>query len=194
MDLATASELGMRLLDKYGLEREHALHVERLSARLFEGVRAFAGFAPEHLGLLRFAALTHDIGHYIDERTHHLHSAYLIRRDACTRELPEREREAAAWLALNHRKRKLLEPDRYGGAERRLMARLAIVLRLADALDYEHRQEASIVSIETEEVGRGWTVRASGFDLALHRDRIDKKLSFAAAFGWDVVRVESGAS
>ncbi len=179
-------EIGLRLLDKYGLEKDHALHVERLAVRLFEGVCGVAGCKAECLGLLRFAALTHDIGHYVDERTHHIHSAYLITHDVLARELPEREREAAAWLALNHRKRSMLDPKRYAGKEGRAMARLAVLLRLADAFDYEHRQEAAIASVDADRESSAWTVRIGGFDPAAHEARIEKKLSFAKAAGWDI--------
>jgi exopolyphosphatase/guanosine-5'-triphosphate,3'-diphosphate pyrophosphatase len=185
-----ARDCGLRLLDKYGLEKEHALHVERLAVRLFEGVQGVAGFEPEHLGLLRFAALAHDIGHYVDDAKHHEHSAYLILHDACADELPKRDLKAAAWLALNHRKRSLLEPKRYAGKEGRAMGRLAVLLRLADAFDYEHRQSTGIADVTAENSGTAWTVRVDGFELGTHRKRIEKKLAFAGAFGWEKVRVE----
>jgi len=190
MNEDAAVDVGHRLLDKYGIEREHALHVERLSMRLFEGVRDIAGFAPEHRGLLRFAALAHDIGHYIDSKHHHEHSAYLIRRDAAAKGLTEPDREAAAWVALNHRKRKLLEPDRFAGKERRMMGRLAILLRLADALDYEHRQEAKVLSVESAKGEEAWSVRIAGYDVEKHEKRVRKKLSFAGEFGWSGVTIE----
>ena len=186
-----ARDCGLRLLEKYGLEKEHALHVERLAIRLYEGVQGVAGFGREHLGLLRFAALSHDIGHYVDDRKHHEHSAYLILHDVLAKAAPKRDREAAAWLALNHRKRALLEPKRYAGKEGRAMGRLAVLLRLADAFDYEHRQAAAIVDVAAERSGTGWTVRVDGFELGTHAKRIEKKLAFAKAFGWERVRIEA---
>ncbi|HZG79051.1 MAG TPA: HD domain-containing protein [Paenibacillus sp.] len=191
MQEEAARGCGLRLLDKYGLEKEHALHVERLAVRLFEPLRGVAGFGTEHLGLLRFAALAHDIGHFVDDAKHHEHSAYLILRDAFAKEAPKRDREAAAWLALNHRKRRLLEPNRYTGKEGRAMGRLAVLLRLADGFDYEHRQETRIVDVAAETCGTAWTVRVDGFALGSHAKRIEKKLAFANAFGWERVRVET---
>jgi exopolyphosphatase/guanosine-5'-triphosphate,3'-diphosphate pyrophosphatase len=186
-----ARDCGLRLLDKYGLEKEHALHVERLAVRLFEGLRDVAGFESEHLGLLRFAALSHDIGHFVDDRLHHEHSAYLILRDVLAKEAPKRVREAAAWLALNHRKRPLLDAGRYAGKERRAMGKLAVLLRLADAFDYEHRQTTDIVDVTAEKCGRRWTARVERFELGTHAKRIEKKLAFAKDVGWERVRVEA---
>jgi len=186
-----AESLGMALLDKYGLEPEHAKHVERLAMRLFDGARELGIVSESNRPLLAFAAFAHDIGHYIDEEKHHAHGAYLLMHDTALKKLDDRTREAAAWLVRNHRKRKLLDDQRYRGKEKAAMGRLAVLLRMADALDYEHRQEASIRTAAACADG-SFEVHVEGYDIRKYEQRMGKKLSFAPAFGFERIRVVDG--
>ncbi|HZG87619.1 HD domain-containing protein [Paenibacillus sp.] len=192
LTMEEAEALGIALLDKYGLKPDHAKHVERLAMRLFDGARECGWVSESSRSLLAFAAFAHDIGHYIDEEEHHAHGAYLLMHDAALKALDDRTREAAAWLVRNHRKRKLLDEHRFRGKEREATGRLAVLLRLADALDYEHRQEAA-VRIAAAGADGCFEVHVEGYDLRKYERKMGKKLAFAPEFGFERIRVVDGS-
>ncbi|HZD06413.1 MAG TPA: HD domain-containing protein, partial [Longimicrobiales bacterium] len=132
------------------------------------------------------AAVLHDIGQFISYRKHHKHSLYLIHNS----ELPTYARSEIPLVALVARYHRRAEPDEshdlYGdldGADRRRVACLAALLRLADALDREHLQRVTRVrvSVRKDEMvlevdGRGdllleqWAFRKKGrmFETVFH--------------------------
>jgi len=186
--------LAERLMEKYEHEPEHVRHVEKLSMQLFDGLREAFGFDGGMRTKLRFAALAHDIGHYVDSAEHHAHSAYLILVDETTRSLDVELRDELAWLALNHRKRKLIDADRFRKNKRLELGRLATLLRLADALDYEHEQRANVVGVACDRSDGRILVTAEGVDVESLRRKLEKKLAPAARFGFGLLGVTDGRS
>jgi exopolyphosphatase/guanosine-5'-triphosphate,3'-diphosphate pyrophosphatase len=101
---------------------------------------------PDRLGLvLELAALLHDIGEVVHRRSHHKHSEYMILNGRIPG-LGSPEREMVAAVARAHRKS---EPDArkhttyaaLAPARQAEVRKLAALLRLADALDADHRQK-----------------------------------------------------
>lgn len=186
--------LGIQLLDKYDVgEREHSLHVEKLALRLFDGIEDACDCSEDDRRLLQYAALTHDTGHYIDGRGHHRHSAYLIASDVASTALPERAREEAAWLALNHRKRKMLEADRWDKGRLQRLSRLALLLRIADVLDYDHEQNVDITHVAYHRPGNRLDIEVVGFPAARYEKKFLRKASFSESAGLASVRLQSGS-
>lgn len=185
--------LGVTLLEKYDVgERAHSLHVEKLSLQLFDALGDAFAFGAEERRLLQFAALTHDIGHYIDEGKHHRHSAYLLTADASLDGMPAPSREQAAWLVLNHRKRKWIQADRWSGPELRRLGRLALLLRIADVLDYEHEQKAKIVGVTRERGGGRIEIETTGFPALRCEAKFRRKSSFAGAMRLGTIVLKDG--
>lgn len=119
-------------------EKEHALCVSRLALRLFDQLRPLHGMGNTERRWIHAAALLHDIGKKQNPRGHHKAARDIIIGSS---ELPFRrhERVMIGLVARYHRgplpsKRhsyfKDLEPD-----DRRYVAKLAALLRLADGLD-----------------------------------------------------------
>jgi exopolyphosphatase/guanosine-5'-triphosphate,3'-diphosphate pyrophosphatase len=133
---------------RYLFDEAHGMHVRRLAVSLFDQLRAEHGLGGSERRVLLAAALLHDIGSFISYKKHHKHSFYLISNS----ELPglsEREILLAATVARYHRR---AEPqsDHYpyqelSRAEQDAVRRLAGMLRLADALDRDHRQRVQRV-------------------------------------------------
>jgi len=169
----SAIELG----EKYSFDRAHALQVTRIACRLFDAMQDEHGCTPRHRVLLEVASVLHDIGAHISNRSHHKHSMYLIRNSDLFG-LSERDVELCALVARYHRKAlpsiRHLEFGQLTRGRRMTTAKLAAILRLADALDRGHNQR-----IEQYEIGLAkgrivFTVNAVG-DLTLEELAVAEK-------------------
>ena len=93
--------------------------------------------------LLRLAATLHDVGDFVNLSAHHKHSFYLIRNSEIVG-LGSRQLELIANVARYHRKafpnaQKHENFRVLSDSERDWVVKLAAILRVADALDHEHR-------------------------------------------------------
>jgi exopolyphosphatase / guanosine-5'-triphosphate,3'-diphosphate pyrophosphatase len=129
---------------RYGYEERHALQVADLAEKIFDQIAPLYNLKRHLRTLLSAAALLHDVGYHISHESHHKHSFYLIKHSEITG-FSETEKLFIANIARYHRGSlpkeshtefmKLLEKDR------KTVAQLSGILRLADALDhgYENR-------------------------------------------------------
>ena len=138
-------------------EEAHAEHVTRLALSIF-GQMATAGVDPllddESRFLLEAAAVLHDVGYMVNYARHHKHSYHLILHSDIEGVTP-RQREIIANIARYHRR---AEPSmshenfrRLDKADRRLVRRLAGILRVADGLDRTHTQSVTGVNLQWSE-------------------------------------------
>jgi len=128
---------------RYGVSLRHVRKVARMAGTLFSGLQPLHKLPPACGKLLEAAAYLHDIGHYVNDTSHHKHSYYLVANS----DLPgftQREREMIANLCRYHRKASPqqdhanLQP--LDAENRRALGLLAPLLRLADNLDRGHAQ------------------------------------------------------
>ena len=126
------------LAERCNYRRQHSQQVAALSRILFDQLAALHDLDYSYKELLSHAALLHDIGHLISHEGHHKHSYYLI-RNGSLKGFGDQEIEVIANVARYHRKErpkkghfsfKNLKP-----LHRRPVRKLAVLLRLADALD-----------------------------------------------------------
>ena len=136
----------------------HCEHVARLAGELFDGLRGPAALPSEGRDLLVAAAMLHDVGYLINHSQHHKHAYHLIQHAELTG-WTAREVELIANVARYHRKAapRNRHPNfaRLERGDRRLVRRLAAILRVADGLDRTHTQRVTGVGVER---GRG-TIR-----------------------------------
>ncbi len=133
-----------------GWEADHAEHVAGLAGQLFDQLAADrtvgnGGWsAPAYRELLIAAALLHDVGYLINYSKHHKHSYHLILHSGLAG-FTQHELELIACIARYHRgahpKLKHAIFARLAPQERRVVRRLAGMLRLAVGLDRSHAQE-----------------------------------------------------
>jgi exopolyphosphatase/guanosine-5'-triphosphate,3'-diphosphate pyrophosphatase len=128
---------------RYLFDEDHAVHVAALARELFDQLRELHGLAPENRRVLVAAALLHDVGAFISYKKHHRHSFYVISNSEINGLSPG-ETVLAAHVARYHRKS---DPGldhelfaRLGEKDRARVVGMAAILRMADALDREHRQ------------------------------------------------------
>jgi exopolyphosphatase / guanosine-5'-triphosphate,3'-diphosphate pyrophosphatase len=175
----------------------HCEHVAHLAAQLFDGLRGPFELPPEGRELLVAAALLHDVGYLINHARHHKHAYHLIQH-ADLQGWTGREVELIANVARYHRRAspKKRHPNfaRLERPDRRLVRRLAAILRVADGLDRTHTQRISAVGVE---VGRGRArfVLAADTDPQVERWDTERKAAlFAKVFGVTPALVWTGAT
>lgn len=139
------------LLDKYQGNFLHAEQVARLSSDIFRQTRGLLHDYPEPVGhLLWSAAMLHDVGMFIGRNGHHKHSYYLIKHSGLLGH-SEEEVGMIASIARYHRGSSPKEAHEayytVPADDRRMVADMAAILRIAEALDRSHRQVIRAVKV-----------------------------------------------
>ncbi len=138
---------------KYRFDESHAERVRELSVRLFDELKAEQRMTDAHRLYLEAAALLHDIGLFVGARSHHKHSYYLISSSELFG-LRKREIELIANIARYHRRampqRSHIPFVALDRDERMIVSKLAAILRVANALDKDHLQNAIDLKISRE--------------------------------------------
>jgi exopolyphosphatase/guanosine-5'-triphosphate,3'-diphosphate pyrophosphatase len=172
----------------------HVEHVARLSLQMFDSLteQGVIDPLPDERELLWAAAMLHDVGMTIAYDDHHKHSQYLI----LSAELPgfdPRERALIACIARYHRKGipRLGELAPVARDEdEQLIARCAVMVRLAEHLERGRDQVVSQVRLRSDGQGIGLEVEAPGESVALPRwsvERYGDGETFARVFGRKLV-------
>jgi len=133
---------------------EHASQVARLALALFDQTRGVHGLTDREREWLEYAAILHDIGVHISYEKHHRHSYYLIKNGDLRGFEPD-EIETIALVARYHRRtppsRRQADFRQLGRKRRKVVRRLAAILRLAENLDRSHAQ--TITGVEFHDRG-----------------------------------------
>lgn len=181
---------------KFHFDEAHSIHVASLCTQLFDQLADLHGLRARNRLLLHVAAVLHEIGQIVSTRNHHKHSMYLILNS----ELFGMSREDLRLVALAARYHRRSPPKKshevYGllkRDDRILVAKMAGLLRVADALDRRHDQHIRRLhcSVEDEAV----VIRVSEVDdLTLEGLAMQQKANlFEQVFGLPVeLRVEKG--
>src|SRR6185503_10593002 len=158
-------------------EEAHGLQVQRLAVSIFDQTAARLGIDPGGRDLLSAAALLHDVGYVVGFRGHHRHTYRLIAHAPLDGFTP-REREIVALVARYHRRAGPRKKHRawaaLGKDDRRLVSRLAAVLRIADALDLRHSQRLKEIRCRVTR-DRVRFAAESGFDLGVELHAAEEK-------------------
>jgi exopolyphosphatase/guanosine-5'-triphosphate,3'-diphosphate pyrophosphatase len=162
---------------QYESDLPHAEHVARLSLEMFDSLVAGELFSPVdgERELLWAASMLHDVGMTISYADHHKHSRYLI-ENAELYGFDPRERALIAQITRYHRKGVpklgVIEPlTRQGDAD--LLARCAVILRLAEHLERGRDQSVSAARLRANGDGVDLHLEAAG-DLTLPRWSVER--------------------
>ncbi len=138
---------------RYGYEESHALQVADLAEKIFDALAPVYKLSRHGRTLLSAAALLHDVGYHISHESHHKHSHYLIKHSEMTG-FSEIEKTIIANIARYHRgslpKEKHLDFIQLSERDRRTVARLGAILRLAEALDRGHENHIQDLKFKRE--------------------------------------------
>lgn len=179
------------LARRYEADEPHARHVAELCARLFSELQPEHRMARRHFILLQAAAILHEIGGFVSNRSHHKHSMYLIansdlfgltREDLAIIALVARYHRRAVPNAATHPEYASLDRD-----GRIAVSKMAALLRVADALDRGHIQQVRDF-VCTRERGQLVLTVPKVEDLSLERLALREKSNlFEEMFGLSVV-------
>jgi exopolyphosphatase/guanosine-5'-triphosphate,3'-diphosphate pyrophosphatase len=136
---------------KYQFDEPHALSAAKFSVQLFDQTRELHNLGQEYRLLLEVAALLHDIGTFVNAADHHKHTQYLLLATPIVG-LNQAQMLIVANIARYHRK-SFPKPQHelyraLSAKDRVTVAKLAALLRLADALDNEHASKVNHVEVE----------------------------------------------
>lgn len=142
--------LARALGEKYKHDPSHAESVEKISLLLFDRLIKIHGLGKRARLLLKVAAILHDIGKFINLRRHYFYSYRLIISSDILG-FSEEEKAVMANIAYYHSKGIPSTNDANFAIlpkEQRVpVAKLAAIMRLADAIDRSHKQKLSIEDI-----------------------------------------------
>jgi exopolyphosphatase/guanosine-5'-triphosphate,3'-diphosphate pyrophosphatase len=149
---AEQRRLMTQMTRRYGVPLPHARKVAALAHTLFDSLQSLHHLPHSYGKVLEAASYLHDIGHYISDTRHHRHSFYMVTNS----DMPgftERERRLIAILCRYHRKS---TPDAthsqfqaLESEDKRAVAMLTPLLRLADALDRSKDQRVESLECQT---------------------------------------------
>ena len=132
------------LLKEKKADIEHAKQIEEYSIKLFDAFNhvIFDHTAKEKQYLIEAAKL-HDIGYYIEKKSHHKHSMNIILKEGLTG-YDEYETKIIANIARYHRGSSPNEQkhENYVSLEKKdqqLVKELSSILRIADGMDKPHK-------------------------------------------------------
>lgn len=175
---------------KYAFDERHARQVADLSVRLFRELQSEHQLGQRYELLLHVAALLHEVGSFISNRSHHKHSMYII-LNCDLFGISRHDTELIALVARYHR-RAMPQPyhevySTLNRDDRLAVNKMAAILRVADALDRNHMQQARDFEFSREK-GQ-FVIHMRGVeDLTLERLALrDKGTMFTEVYGMAVV-------
>ncbi|WP_288529949.1 HD domain-containing protein [uncultured Secundilactobacillus sp.] len=142
------------MADHYGVEPVHRQLVTKFALHLFDQLKPLHQLDARSRVLLEVASLLHDVGGYVGAHEHYLHSDYLIQNSDIIG-LSNHERNVIAAIARYHSTQTpgtdLSHFQKMTTQNRLQVAKLAAILRLADALDDDHQQKIQKISVSLQE-------------------------------------------
>ncbi len=180
---------------KYAFDERHGRQVADLSLQLFRELQPEHMLPPRCELLLHLAALLHEIGLFVNSRSHHKHSMYLLLNSDLFGISHEDMRLIALVARYHRRAAPMAYHDEFtalGRDDRLAVTKMAAILRVADALDRNHMQQVRELRF-TRGDGRFIIGICDVTDLTLEQLALQEKGSlFEEVYGLEVVlRTES---
>ena len=154
LEVSQTRNAAMAVLKKYETDPKHAVRVSALAVSLFDQLKPVHGMGKRDRLLMELAALLHEVGNFIGASGHHRHAYYIIAQTPILG-LSDEELLVVANVARYHRKAPPdLSHEGYRDLDekgRQRVRALAAILRVADALDHDHRQ--SVTSVQAKPRG-----------------------------------------
>lgn len=151
MKITTILEEAIELGRCHGFEEDHAVAVSKLSLRLFDELQPLHQMGNSERIWLRLASLLHDVGKSVSGPLHHKASRDIIIKEA---NIPfrKRVRKIIGLIARYHRGDLPKDSHKYyrqlDDDAKQCVKKLAALIRLADALDAEHKQMVTNLTCE----------------------------------------------
>lgn len=176
------------LARRFNNDEPHTDFVETRVMQLFDGTVKLHRLGARQRLLLQAAAILHDAGKYINMSKHNIRTYNIIMATEFVG-LTHHERDIVAWTGRLHSGR--VDLDDGGLADlplddRMVVAKLAALLRLADALDNGHQQKISELVVLLDDGAMNLTI-TSRQDVTLELWAFEQKAQlFEKLFGYPV--------
>jgi exopolyphosphatase/guanosine-5'-triphosphate,3'-diphosphate pyrophosphatase len=194
LEVSQTRNAALALLKKYEADPKHAEHVSELALSLFDQLKSLHKLGKRDRLLLELGALLHEVGNFIGAPGHHRHAYYIISESPILG-LSDEELHIVANVARYHRK---AMPDNdhecYAELDEKAQDRvrsMAAILRVADALDHDHKQKVLRIKAKAGDSKLRLKIRSRG-DVTLDEWALENKGDlFHEEFGLEPV-VEDG--
>jgi exopolyphosphatase / guanosine-5'-triphosphate,3'-diphosphate pyrophosphatase len=165
-----------RFARRFGVELSHARKVASFARVLFHALEPMHRLTPERGRLLEAAAYLRDVGHAVNDMSHHKHSHYIVSNSDLAG-FTDLERLEVAMLCRYHRK--AMPSSRHTefmslpADSQQAVLKMSPILRIADALDRSRDQR--VEEIDCEVRGEGVLVKIiSGGDVSLEQWAVER--------------------
>jgi exopolyphosphatase / guanosine-5'-triphosphate,3'-diphosphate pyrophosphatase len=175
------------LCRRWGMDLEHLKHVADLSEQLFEAFKENLGMEDKDKIYLVLAAYLHDLGMFINNRSHHKHSEYVISALSLFR-LTEDDVNIIACIARYHRRSAPLKThilyNSLASDKQILVQKLSALLRIANSLDRSHKQKVKKLQVKFNANGDATLTVSTHANFLLEKDNfLEKKELFEEITG-----------
>ena len=162
---------------RYSVNLRHAKVVHQLAVQIYDGIKEPHGLFQRERLLLEVAAILHDIGRFIRPSSHHKHSQYLIQNIELVG-LTNSELKLISLIARYHAglapSEKHTDFQKLSPKNKTIVRNLAAILRVADALDREHKEQVHSVMVRLES-SRVLLIPSGDHDQLLAKWAVNKK-------------------
>jgi exopolyphosphatase/guanosine-5'-triphosphate,3'-diphosphate pyrophosphatase len=180
------SEAALAAGRKFSFDEAHAVFVRDLALSLYDQLEPLHQLPPDARMILEAAAVLHDVGTVVSRSRHHKHSLYLM----ANMDLPglsDHERGLASLVARFHRrsppKRDHAALAELNDVEFRLVRKLAVLVRIADAADRSRQQPVAGVDVVIGPRHAHLRLKRAPKKQLDAADLLSEEALFAAAFG-----------
>jgi len=136
---------------KYSIDQVHCAHIEKLALAIFDQTSSIHRLGERERFYLRVACILHDIGKYVNLNQHDIHSYNIIRFQDIMG-FSNRELNLVANIARYHSDEIPHQShENYlvlNKKDQITVSKLAVILRMVEALDISHKQKISNIDID----------------------------------------------
>jgi exopolyphosphatase/guanosine-5'-triphosphate,3'-diphosphate pyrophosphatase len=186
----------LKAVDRYHIDRKHAMDVREAAASLFSALRSVHRLPQEYGEWLAAAAMLYEVGDYVNRSGHHRHTYYIISNSEILGYTPQQRRIIAAIARYLGKSRPNVEdvPMKViDSVDRPSVLKAIVLLRMARALNLSRSRALEKLRVRVHAAGVKVTLvarRRTGMDLELwaiekerdyFREVFGRELSIAAS-------------
>ncbi len=156
------------MFKKFGKNEEHAKQVEEYAEKIFDALNEkICSFSSREKEYLKTAAFLHDIGYFIDKKSHHKHTCSLILNNDL-QDFNDDEKKIIANIARYHRS-SLPDENKHKNyallteEQKQLVKKLGSILRIADGMDKPSKNLILRISAQETPQSIDFYIKTIGF-------------------------------